>query len=91
MSNNNDDDFKYLRGKVDVIHDALTNQSITLVRLTDSVEYHVKRTDILEDEVKRAHSDILPIKKHVERLQGAAWVIGGALSLAALAHQFGLL
>jgi hypothetical protein len=55
--------------KIDKIADTLTEQAVTLGRLTVTVEDHVKRTNILEDDIK-------PIKKHVAMVEGALKFIG---------------
>jgi hypothetical protein len=55
--------------KLDKIQEVLTDQAVTLGRLTVSVEEHVRRTNILENDIK-------PIKTHVAMVHGALKLIG---------------
>ena len=63
--------------KLDKIADTLTTQAVTLERLTVTVEDHVRRTNILEEDIK-------PIKKHVWMVNGALKLIGVVAMLAAI-------
>ncbi len=65
--------------KLDKIVDTLGQQAVTLERLTVTVEDHVRRTNILE-------ADIVPIKKHVNMVQGAFKFIGLMATMAAIAE-----
>lgn len=65
--------------KLDKIVDTLGQQAVTLERLTVTVEDHVRRTNILEEEIK-------PIKKHVWMINGALKFIGLLSLLAGLAE-----
>lgn len=56
--------------KLDKIVDTLGQQAITLERLTVTVEDHVRRTNILEEDIK-------PLKRHV-------WMVNGALKFTGL-------
>lgn len=49
--------------KIDAIVDTLGKQAVTLERLTVTVEDHVRRTNLLE-------ADVRPIKKHVTMVEG---------------------
>ena len=55
--------------KIDKIVETLGEQAVTLGRLTVSVEEHVRRTNILEEDVK-------PIKAHVFMMNGAIKFFG---------------
>lgn len=65
--------------KLDKIVDTLGQQAVTLERLTVTVEDHVRRTNILEEDIK-------PIKKHVWMVNGALKFIGLLGILAAIAE-----
>lgn len=53
-----------LESKLDKIIETQNSQAVTLERLTVTVEDHVRRTNLLEDDVK-------PIKRHVAMVDGA--------------------
>lgn len=65
--------------KLDKIVDTLGQQAVTLERLTVTVEDHVRRTNILEEDIK-------PIKKHVWMVSGALKLIGLMATVAAIAE-----
>ena len=65
------DDFDWIRLMLEKIDDRQDEQALTLARLTVSVEEHVKRTNLLESELK-------PIKKHIDFV-GMAVKAGSAL------------
>jgi hypothetical protein len=58
------------------INATLTTQSVLLGKQQVSIEHHIKRTDLLESEVR-------PIKKHVDMVSGALKLIT-AIGLGAL-------
>ena len=59
--------------------DTLGDQAVTLGRLTVSVEDHVRRTNLLEEDMK-------PIKKHVYMVSGALKLVGLMGILAGIAE-----
>jgi hypothetical protein len=65
--------------KLDKIVDTLGQQAVTLERLTVTVEDHVRRTNILEEDIK-------PIKKHIWMVNGALKLLGLIGILAAIAE-----
>ncbi len=65
--------------KLDKIVETLGEQAVTLGRLTVSVEEHVRRTNLLEEDIK-------PIKSHVAMVQGALKLVGFLSVLAAIAE-----
>lgn len=58
-----------IQDKLDRIIDVQGKQETTLARLTVTVEDHVRRTNMLEDDIK-------PIKRHVAMVEGAMKLIG---------------
>lgn len=80
----NSDDVKRLMEKQEEMND-------TLLRLTVSVEHHVKRTDALEDMLGRVRGELAPIKKYVERTRGAMWAVGVIVAGLLAANSLGLL
>jgi predicted component of type VI protein secretion system len=70
-----------------------------LAKLTQSVEYHIKRSDNLEELVSRykADSDIKlteqmqTIKTHIDFVKGAAYTVGLVVTAFVMLHQMGIL
>lgn len=70
--------------KLDKIESVLSEQAVTLAKLTVTVEDHVRRTNLLEEDMK-------PIKRHVVMIEGVlkalgvlaiiATIVGGASEL----------
>ena len=61
-------DYNKLDVKLDKIVDIQTKQEITLTRLTDSVEHHIKRTDALEER-------FIPVQEHVNDLKAVIKIL----------------
>lgn len=58
-----------IEDKIDKVMEHVSSLDITSAKQQISLDYHIKRTDILENDIK-------PIKKHVERIHGALKFIG---------------
>lgn len=58
-----------LEAKIDKVVDEITSIQITLAKQHISLETHIKRTDLLENEVR-------PIKKHVTMVDGVFKFLG---------------
>ena len=61
-------DYNKLDVKLDKIVDIQIKQEITLTRLTDSVEHHIKRTDALEER-------FIPVQEHVNDLKAVIKIL----------------
>lgn len=62
-------DFERLLDTSEKISDRQYEMNLTLVRLTTTVEEHVRRTNLLEDEIKTVREDLQPIAAHVTLMQ----------------------
>lgn len=69
--------FDRIEEKLDEVKDELSTTNIILAKNTESLEYHIKRTDLLETKVSH-------IDGHVKMMQGATKVVGALLALASL-------
>ena len=58
-----------LETKLDKVSDEIGNINITLAKQHITLEEHVRRTEILEDEIR-------PIKKHVAMVNGVLKLMG---------------
>lgn len=73
------DDIKFdrLESKIDSINEKIHSIDTTLAAQHESLRDHIRRTEILEEEIK-------PIKKHTERVSGAVAFISFLGVLAAI-------
>lgn len=69
--------FDRIEEKLDEVKDELSTTNVILAKNTESLEYHIKRTDLLESKVSH-------IDGHVKMMQGASKVVGALLALASL-------
>lgn len=76
-------DDQRIHDKLDKLDERLDQQGITLVKNTAILEEHIKRTALLEE-------DMRPIKKHVALVNAAAKIGSAALGLLLAAKQLGL-
>jgi hypothetical protein len=74
----NSEDWKWLRDKVEKIDSRMDDQASNLNRLTASVEYHVRRTDQLENHILAVQKELEPIKNHVAIFSAIGKLIGVA-------------
>jgi archaellum component FlaC len=74
--------------KLDKIDDRLNDIDKTLVKNTESLEQHMMRTSLLETHVKALEKEVLPIAKHVTKVEFvvsiAKWVGASSLLSAAI-------
>ena len=84
-------DLNKLEDKLDKIGDRLSAIDNTLTRNTTSLEHHIKRTDLLEEQVAKVTESIEPIKRHVAMVNGGvkllsilAAILAAALSIRGL-------
>jgi hypothetical protein len=65
-----------------------------LLRLTESVEIHVRRSDNLEELVSLYKTDMLkeidPIKSHISFIKGVLWTISGVGGVVVVLSQIGI-
>jgi hypothetical protein len=83
-----DDKLSRVEDKLDKLDDRLDQMTITMVKNTELLDYHIKRTDALEDYVKEevVKRDLEPIKKHVDSvrvlIKAISWVTGAVIAVA---------
>jgi hypothetical protein len=65
-----DDRIDKLESKIDKVLDIAQDQAVTLGRLTVSVEEHVRRSNLHEEEIKEIKQDVEPLKASVNRIMG---------------------
>lgn len=65
------------------MEERLDNLDTTMVKNTLSLEEHVKRTNLLEEQIK-------PIKKHVDMVNAGAKIASAITGAALVAKQLGL-
>jgi hypothetical protein len=73
------DDLKRFEFKLDKIDQRINNIDVTLAAQHESLKDHIRRTNILEDQIK-------PIQKHVAMVDGITKFIGLLGILAGIAE-----
>lgn len=63
--------------KVDSVVESISNINVHVAEIKKDLKYHIKRTDILEAELK-------PIKRHVALMQATFKLLGMSVSLAVI-------
>lgn len=81
---NNENRFDKIDVKFEKLDERLLSIDKTLERNTVSLEEHMRRTSILEEQIK-------PISKHVAMVQGVLQAAGGLLVLLSILNLLGLL
>lgn len=79
-----EDKIDKLDSRVDNIDVSLAKISITLDKNTDSLNEHIKRTNLLEEYIKA-------IDKHIHGVRIAAWMLGGISTVIFYLYQAGIL
>jgi hypothetical protein len=77
MSDSVDKKFEKVDVKMDAIIERIHSIDKTLSRNTDSLEYHVKRTDLLEKQVE-------PVVRHVWWVNGTLKILGAIATVVAI-------
>ena len=67
--------------KVDAVDKKVVKQEITLARNTDSLEFHIKRTNLAEQKIDEIEKDILTIKVSYKTVVVVASVIGAIVGI----------
>lgn len=77
-----------LENKMDQVDGRLNSMDKTLVKQEENLKEHIRRTEILENELK-------PIKKHVSHIEGGLKLLGALATIAGLlsglAKLFGII
>lgn len=73
------DDQKLVRieDKIDKINEKISSIDSTLASQHESLKHHIKRTDLLEKELK-------PVRKYVDMINGALKLVGILATIAAI-------
>lgn len=83
MANNEDivDRLQRIETKQDDMQQDMKEMLIVLTRNTADVEYHIKRSDIAEENIELLRTEIQKAQKNDERI---SWTIGLIVALAAI-------
>lgn len=79
-------------GKLDKMHDDIVEIKVIMARNTGSLEQHMERTAIAEENITLLRADVEPIKVHVAKVQGGmAFAMLVAKIVAGIATVVGVL
>lgn len=62
--------------KQEKISEEIHDIKVVLVEQHESLKYHIKRTDLLEESVEKLREEMKPVQSHVYRLQGVLKFFG---------------
>lgn len=62
--------------KFDNVENRLDSMDKTLVKQEENLKEHMRRTELAERSIEKMDTDLKPIKKHVDMLQGVFKFIG---------------
>ena len=79
-----DSQLSRIEKKIDAIGERLNNIDVTLVKQNLEIEHHIKRTDLLEEQVK-------PVVEHVTFVKVSLRWLGAAALVAGILKAFGAL
>jgi hypothetical protein len=73
-----------LEEKIDKVVEDIGEIKTILARNTSSLEYHIHRTDLLEDNVSMLRKELKPVEDHVKMVRWSFYLLGtiGAILLA---------
>jgi len=81
-----------IEGKLDEGRDHLASVDVTLAKQASDLEYHIRRTDLLESKTDKIATEVTPIKDHVQMVRGVIWFLSAVVvALGAVATIRGLL
>lgn len=82
---------KKIDSKQDEMSERINLIEITLAKNTSDVEYHIKRTNLLEDHIKTIEGDMKPINEHVTFVKNLMKIIASVGALLVFLKTMGLL
>jgi hypothetical protein len=72
-------DWNWLREEMTELRRDMSEMKVTLATQAQSIDHHIRRTDLLEQRVEQVAESVAPLKSHLEGLRG----IGKALAVVA--------
>jgi len=65
-----------LYDKQEKMSEDMSDIKVILGKQEENIAHHIKRTDLLEENIKLLKEEISPVKEHVHRAEGALKLIG---------------
>lgn len=88
MESNND--MAWLRERLDKLDDKQDKMNEVLIKNTLSLEEHMRRTSLLESEVKRVDGEVKPLKMRDQFFSNVSKIISVVVAAVLAAHSLGL-
>ena len=70
--------------KLDKIAERIEEIRIDLAEIRKDINYHIRRTDLAEDNIRMLRVELKPVEVHVERVNGGLKLLGLILVVAAV-------
>ena len=60
-----------MESKLDKLFDLIAEIQLDIAEIKADLRYHIRRTDLLDEDLKQQRGELKPVVKHVEQMQGA--------------------
>lgn len=88
MSKDDTNHFERLLDKMDLLVDSVADLRVIVAKQEENIRYHIKRTDLLEQQVEISKKEFLenikPIQKHVVYVETFLKIMGGLAVLVGI-------
>lgn len=71
--------------KLDKIAESLTEMRVDIAEIRKDLNYHIRRTDLAEQQIEKLANEIKPIQEHVAFIRISGKLLGALGGLAAVA------
>ena len=83
-----EDRFDKLDTVLDKIDDRLNSIDITLAKQSTSLQEHIRRTELAEENIELLRTEIKPLSQHVVTINSLAKIISVLAAIAVIARLF---
>lgn len=71
--------------KLDRLYERLSSIDNTLIKQSASLEEHIRRTHLLEVDLKTLRADMKPVEQHVQQVKGGVKLISLVMAICTIA------
>jgi hypothetical protein len=76
------EEMKAIHSKLDRLQEHGASVDVTLAAQAKDIAHHIRRTDLLEAEVRAGADAMKPVQEHVARVKNVGWFLAGCLGVA---------
>ncbi len=78
-------DWEWLRAEMTELRRDLGEMKVTLATQAQSIDHHIRRTDLLERRVEQVAESVSPLKAHLAGIQGISKLLAVLAMIVAIA------